>query len=103
MRKPGDRIGAMLSMKDGIYKLLGYGIYVGDECPFEAVGSIAETVIEIGLTNPKLLLDNGTVVYGCECWWGDERTVKNRLEGKRVVNVNINDVRKGHRHESHKE
>jgi len=30
--------------------------------------------------SPKIRLDNGSVVWGCECWWGPETPVRHRLE-----------------------
>ncbi len=97
-KKPGDRVGAVLSAKDGVVNFLGYGVYAGDEIPDEkAVGFFAETLRLLGSTNPKIILDNGDVVWGCECWWGSEATVRSMLEGKEadkeVVIVAIADMR----------
>lgn len=91
MIKIGDRIGAVMGQtEEGTIKLFGYGIYAGDEIPVEAVGDLAQICKEFGLTNPRLELDDGSVVYGCECWWGSEQELKDQ----KVINVNINDVRR---------
>jgi hypothetical protein len=79
MKKIGDRVGALLSAKGDTVKLLGYGVYVGDEVPDEEAGGLGAMVREAGVKNPKILLDNGQVVWGCECWWGDEEVVKKKL------------------------
>ena len=84
----GDRIGAILS-QDEVVNLLGYGVYLGDEVPPPEVGGF-----NIGLPNPKLQLDNGDIVWGCECWWGDEKSVKKSIEGATINVVSIHDVRR---------
>ena len=40
------------------------------------------------------MLDNGKIIYGCECWWGDDVEVKkivNELKekGYKIVYVDI--------------
>lgn len=34
------------------------------------------------MPNPRLGLDNGHIVYGCECWWGGEEAIRRHLAGK---------------------
>lgn len=96
---PGDRVGAILGRNDdGSIDFLGYGVYEGDFVPTdEAVGMFAEIAREVGHTNPRLKLDDGSVVYGAEAWWGSEEEVKKTLEGQRVNNVSINQIREQHR------
>lgn len=69
MRKPGDRIGAIQSARDNVVKFFGYGTYLGDEVP-----------ADYPLPNPKLQMDNGAIVWGFQCWWGDESAVKSQIE-----------------------
>jgi len=89
------RVGAILGANDGICEFLGYGVYVGDEIPTEAVGFFAEVLKKGKITNPKIVLDSGKVVYGCECWWGDEEEVKKTLASmKEVKQVDIDEIRK---------
>ena len=79
--EPGTRV-AVLSADAKTF--LGYGVYLGDkDCPplrqwlatesrklgFETTAKRFETG-EIKKLNPKIRLDNGTEVWGCECWWG---------------------------------
>jgi len=90
--KVGDRVGALLDCKDGKINFLGYGIYKGrSNVPPEAGG------LNFGQENPRILLDNGDTVYGCECWWGSEEFVKKQLVDPvyEIVNVRIKDFRKG--------
>ena len=92
--KIGERIGAILgSKKNGSVDFLGYGIYEGDEIPVNAVGQMAEMIREVGNLNPKLKLWDGSIVYGCECWWGPEEKVKTMLKDQVVNLVSITKVR----------
>jgi ABC-type proline/glycine betaine transport system substrate-binding protein len=72
-----------------VVKFLGYGTYVGDELPTTAAGWLAPALVEEGVTNPKLELDSGKVVWGCECWWGAESGVKAKIEAYREAGWEI--------------
>ena len=98
MHKVGDRIGALLSVSETEVKVLGFGIYAGEEVPTRAVGMLAEILRTTKFPNPKLVLDSGKVVYGCECWWGPQDTVKARIaereaRGDTIEYVDIDEVR----------
>ena len=69
MQKVGSRVGAILSAKEGVVRFFGYGEYVGDEIPPEDTSYIT-------WPNPKIVLDNGEVVWGFQCWWGSEERIK---------------------------
>lgn len=92
MPAPGERVGALLSVADGVVKLLGYGVYDGDFVPPDPIG--------VGVPNPRLTLDDSQVVWGCECWWGPEADIARKVEhwsaaGMTVENVNIEAARAG--------
>lgn len=90
MKKKGQRVGALIGAKDGVVEFLGYGTYEGDfPLPKEAVG------FNFGQENPRIKLDNGDVVYGCECWWGEEKTFKEKYidTAKKIIDVKIGDFR----------
>ena len=87
--KVGERIGAVLSQDSYITNLLGYGVYLGEEVPPPETGGF-----NLGLPNPKLQLDNGDVVWGCECWWGHEEAVRAMIEGTTIRVVSIHAGRK---------
>lgn len=90
MSKPGDRVGAILSASNGECQFLGFGVYVGDEVPPEYAGGF-----NAGLPNPKIQLDSGKEVFGCECWWGPELSVKERLSKyDKIIEIDIDDARK---------
>jgi hypothetical protein len=123
---PPYRVGAWLSADNEEVRLLGYGLYVGDEVPPRPMGFTAQLlgvgtweewdkvmaeslVAEGGLTedeareavakgtkikaNPKIILDDGKVVWGAECWWGPEEKMIKAVAGRRVVNVDIDEAR----------
>ena len=97
MTKIGSRIGAIFGANSKRVEFLGYGTYEGDFMPMEAVGTIAEVLVEQKTGNPRLRLDSGKVVYGCECWWGEEDEIKERLKTyPKIVNVDIDKIRKKH-------
>ena len=93
--KPGTRVAVLSADAE---RFLGYGVYVGDEdCPplrewlarearklgCEITARRLETG-ELKKLNPKIRLDNGTVVWGCECWWGDAETFVKRGAAKKM-------------------
>ena len=92
--KVGNKVGAMFVAKGGTVEFLGYGIYEGDFIPEEAAGWMAEGLRNNKVTNPRIRLDNGKIVYGCECWWGDADRIKKELEKyETVVDVDIDEIR----------
>ena len=87
MVKIGDRVGAIQSSKNGVCRFYGYGVYEGDEMPpldtpgFFGLGDELEyeELRLSGFTNPKIKLDDGGVVWGMQCWWGSEESMKKEL------------------------
>lgn len=90
MTKPGERVGAILGSKDGVVEFIGFGVYAGNEIPPADINPL----LNIGMPNPKIVLDDGKVVWGCECWWGAESEVMKVLEANKVINVDIDEVRR---------
>jgi hypothetical protein len=92
--KVGTRVGAILEVNDNDVKFLGFGRYIGDFVPEEAVGFLATFFKETRKPCPKIELDSGKVVYGCECWWEEEGRVKKILSNyDKVENVDIDKIR----------
>jgi len=90
----GERVGAIHTTSADEVQLFGFGVYVGREVPGpEAAGWLADMVREMGHDNPKIVLDSGKVVYGCECWFGPETEVRETIGGRRAVEVDIDQVR----------
>lgn len=68
------RVIALLSARGGIVRSFGAGTYAGDfPLPPEAGG------LNFGQSSPRIILDNGKSVWGCECWWGPEDKLKSRV------------------------
>ncbi len=109
IHKIGEKVGAVLKAdKEGVL-FLGYGKYEGEFFPEEAVGMFADVrrkiIKEKGesqkkfLTNPRIRLDSGKIVYGCECWWGNLEAVESYMKdwkkkGYKIINVDIEEYRK---------
>lgn len=102
IKEVGSRVGAIQSMTTTTVHLYGYGVYDGEheppfgpfEMPKEEHEKAVKTMKEAGQLppdyvwkNPRISLDNGGIVWGCQCWWGSEEAVKEQIEGKTVVMV----------------
>lgn len=83
------RVGAILGANQDAVEFLGYGEYVGDEVPPPEINPL----LNVGSPNPKIVLDNGDVVWGCECWWGPEEEIKDSIKDKTIVNITIGQAR----------
>jgi len=95
--KAGDRVGAIFGSdpKTKVVEVFGYGVYEG-RFPYSepaAQGSLQEAVKDEGCPNPRILLDSGERVWGCECWWGTEAEVRRQLEGRTIRMVTVSQVR----------
>jgi hypothetical protein len=101
LHAPGIRVGAILgaSAKTKIVQFIGWGVYEGDFVPDQAaVGVMADCLRKASHPNPRIKLDSGKIVWGCECWWGPEDQVKAELEKYKAakyaqVDVDIEKVR----------
>ena len=93
MAKVGERVGAILSADESGVKFLGYGTFEGEFVPPKEVGGLGVFLNELNVPNTKITLDNGKVVWGCECWWAPEAEMKQKLEGKTIIETDIDVVR----------
>jgi len=89
----GERVGAIMSANPQEVFFFGYGVYQGREIPDEQAGGLCPALREAGVTNPKILLDDGHVVWGAECWWGPEQKIKDTIGDRKVVMVDLSDRR----------
>ena len=90
--KIGERVGAILSANDDVVKLLGFGVYAGDFKPDVPCLGFSPEELPDGFVNPKIQLDDGRVVWGCQCWWGTEDSVCGMIDGRKVITVGIDGV-----------
>jgi hypothetical protein len=59
--------------------------------------AIRELAIQ-SCSNPRIKLDNGKTVWGCECWWGDaDGFLGSREKGDRnIIEIDIDEERAKH-------
>lgn len=90
----GIRVGAILSSDAESVQFLGWGTYLGNFVPEDGgVALFGELLMKFDIANPKILLDNGDVVWGFECWWGPEEKIRKMIGSRRVESVSINNFR----------
>lgn len=87
MNNIGDRVGAILSADHDEINVFGFGVYIDDEVPPIAVNSYLHNC---GRTNPKIELDSGHIVWGCECWWGAEDEIQEKIKHYRQHGKKVN-------------
>jgi len=91
MPKVGERVGAIMSADKDEVRMFGWGVYRGDEVP-------PKDILFMGLpmarANPKIELEDGKTVFGCESWWGPEDAVKKAIGKRKIVMVDIDAERK---------
>ncbi|MEG0063013.1 MAG: hypothetical protein RR740_00270 [Pseudomonas sp.] len=88
--KVGDRVGAFLSATDKEVQFLGYGVFEGEYIVPKDVNPVLHQACH---ANPRIKLDNGDVVWGCECYWGNESGVEAYVSKLEVKTVSIKDHR----------
>lgn len=111
----GDRVMALESMNDNVVRVYGCGVYEGDfprpeesDGVFGTTAEMKATAVELwgpeeswsdkqrksfeaSISNPRIRLDNGDVVWGCQCWWGDEEQTKRHIGLREIVIVPVPD------------
>jgi len=88
----GDRVVAVLYVKDNVVYLMGEGVYLGKQVP-EDTAPGGEFFQKLGIVNPAIKLDNGHVVYGFECWWGPVGLLETKFKGCKVEVVPVSQYR----------
>ena len=90
----GIRVGIFHSCTEQTLLLFGYGVYEADEVPPEGILGQAGPMHLVGLPTPKLRLDDGTIIWGCEAWWAPEAEVKALFEaGRNIVRPKLASLR----------
>ena len=94
MTQKGERVMTVSHSDGDRVFVFGEGVYVGNEpVGEEAAGVWAALARDAGAPNPKIELDCGKSVWGCECWWGPVEAAKSRLTGMEIVTIDIEEVR----------
>lgn len=93
--KIGQRVGAFLTSEEqeNMIYLFGFGEYIG-EGEFEVSEVSNNKFIQHinpfnGMLCPKIKLDNGSIIYGNECIFGDEIKIKQFLKNKQVKKIDV--------------
>lgn len=91
----GARVGAVSHTEGTKLYIYGYGVYEGNKAPGKGISFMGIDVSEIkNYTNPCIKLDNGKIVWGCECWWGTEEKIKKMATAfDEVITVDIEEER----------
>ena len=107
MYESGIRVFAAESASNDEVRLYGYGVYEGDfRPPVSPFGQQWEEVEEMirkdypdnadkmienlqRLTNPRIKLDDGQTVWGCQCWWGPESKAAEFFDNRKVTIVPV--------------
>lgn len=95
MAKPtvGSRVAAVVSANQTQINFLGYGRYAGDFIPpADAVG-FGSMLHQMCVPNPKIILDSGEEVFGCECWWSSAEAFDANIKGRELVHVTVKQLR----------
>lgn len=86
----GTRVLAIRNTDDATVYAYGYGTYVGDEVPPTDDEDVILFFREFG-GNPKIVLDNGDVVWGFQCWWGEATYLEEQYREHEFVIVPVPD------------
>lgn len=105
----GTRVWAVLGKEGDMLYTFGEGVYVGNEIPeqkdideYGTKRSWLAMLKEINRANPKILLNTGKNVYGCECWWtSSEQRIKDMYEQfpNKVKEIDVSEYRQRDREE----
>lgn len=89
--KKGERVIALADVTGNVVRFFGAGKYSGDHVPPANAGGL-----NFGIPNPKIDLDDGKTVWGCESWWGPEIDVLKRFPKDKFKweQVDIEEARK---------
>jgi hypothetical protein len=90
--EPGTRVIAIAEGDKQVVKIFGRGTYKGDEVPpADIVGPFGIHPGAVGVTNPRIDLDNGSTVWGCQCWWGPEDVVLKEIGDREIKEVSLDE------------
>lgn len=90
----GTRVGAIWKADADTIFILGYGVYSGEEIPKTAGNRLGRDMMRQEMKSPKIVLDSGKIVWGCECFFTPEAGLKKQVDGyKNVVTIDIEEAR----------
>lgn len=77
----GTRVLAIQKSTEVSAHVFGEGVYLGERIPDQSPFK------ELGVRNPYIKLDDGTSVWGFQCWWGDVERGKRALGNRTIFQV----------------
>lgn len=85
-----SRVGCFLDKET----FIGWGYFLGCVKSQEGIGLNIGGLL--GIDNPKIVLDSGEVIWGCECWWGSEKEIQSKIEllGGKMKSCTVAEMRK---------
>ena len=90
----GDRVGAIKGFDKDTLRVFGFGEFIGEEIPPSDSIGYSKIMYSGQQKDRKILLDNGNVIYGGECWLFDELEVRKSMkEYEHVEYVDIKEYR----------
>lgn len=91
--EPGTRVGAVLEADETKVRMFGWGTYLGDG--YLPPPNVSQLFARLGLKTVKIKLDNGEIVWGFECWWGEEKALRKWIGDREIEIVSVRAVRQG--------
>ena len=90
----GSRVIALMEadVEGKVIKSFGEGVYAGD--------FLLPPEYNYGQINPRIDLDNGKTVWGCESWWGPADVIRKMYVGWKWEVVDIDEHRRGQEKEN---
>jgi len=102
-RPSPPRVGCILKLGNDVIEFLGYGVLLGYEVPPTGIARLHVLYDDPDHNGnlAKMQLDNGDIVWGCECWWNTEARIHEELQiaddyGIKIVRVFIERQRELH-------
>ena len=90
----GNRVGAIFSAHGDTIEIFGFGLFKGDTVPPKVSLGFGPMLHTSNIDNPQILLDSGETVWGCECWWGSEDKIKQKIANyKNVITITVQEAR----------
>ena len=92
--KTNNRVYVVYSLDDDVVESFGLGTYLCQAVPDEtAMGLMADFCRQQKREVPKIQLDSGEIIWGCECYFDSEEFMKKVIHGKEIKMVNIEELR----------
>jgi len=91
--RTGMRLVALHDETDEHVEIIGSGQYIGKMVPDESSSS-SEQLRELDIPDNTIELDDGCLVYECECYFLPEEELEDYLGGRDRVYIDIDQIRR---------